>query len=246
MRYRWDPPRSLPSDVRGTVAARGSGHASTAQANCQKSWSAIFGTHARDGESADPRPIESECSRPNQTESADPQPAGMSEEVVDKTPEVIDEAPECPICMSFLCEPITVACGHILCRLCLVQSTRLAPDGRSCPLCRERVNVKDPVTHPVTAEMEAAVKACVPADVYKARQEADLAKLQALKVAADAHLPIFYMYPGAGVGAPAPPVESCCAPTASARCTEPHAGRRGASGGRGGGCSQTSRRGASG
>ena len=41
-----------------------------------------------------------------------------------------DRALECPVCVSFLVEPLTLDCGHSFCRACLLQSTRLAPDGR--------------------------------------------------------------------------------------------------------------------
>ena len=50
--------------------------------------------------------------------------------------EEIPDGCGCPVCLSFLVEPLTLRCGHSFCRLCLIQSTTLSPDGRSCPLCR--------------------------------------------------------------------------------------------------------------
>eukprot|EP01051_Picozoa_sp_SAG22_P004493 SAG22_NODE_243_length_14055_cov_3.073015_1_plen_167_part_00 len=47
--------------------------------------------------------------------------------------EVSDDA-QCPICLTFLCDPLTLQCSHSFCRVCVMQSTRLSPDGRSCPL----------------------------------------------------------------------------------------------------------------
>lgn len=109
---------------------------------------------------------------------------------------------ECPICTDALCEPLLLGCGHAFCRLCLLRSTRLAPDGRSCPLCREAVTIRDPAGHPVDAPLEAAVKTSIGADAYDLRAQARNKELlsfleEALKV-----LPVFAMYPGTSVGAP--------------------------------------------
>jgi hypothetical protein len=43
----------------------------------------------------------------------------------------------------------------------MLQSSRLSPDGRACPLCRAAVSIRDPTTHPVDAELDAAVRATV-------------------------------------------------------------------------------------
>lgn len=42
---------------------------------------------------------------------------------------------ECPICISLICEPITISCGHSFCRVCLKHSTLLG--AKKCPICRE-------------------------------------------------------------------------------------------------------------
>lgn len=48
-----------------------------------------------------------------------------------------------------------MSCGHSFCRLCLLQSTQLAPDGRSCPQCRRVIDdIRDPATHPVDLRLK--------------------------------------------------------------------------------------------
>ena len=41
---------------------------------------------------------------------------------------------ECSICISLICEPITLSCGHSFCRICLVKS--LKRHSKKCPSCR--------------------------------------------------------------------------------------------------------------
>lgn len=41
---------------------------------------------------------------------------------------------QCSLCLSLLCEPISIACGHTFCRVCLVESLRR--HKKSCPSCR--------------------------------------------------------------------------------------------------------------
>ncbi|XP_067104320.1 LON peptidase N-terminal domain and RING finger protein 1 [Osmerus mordax] len=45
---------------------------------------------------------------------------------------------ECPICLFLMCEPVTMSCGHSLCRRCL--GTNLPS---RCPTCKERLKQKD-------------------------------------------------------------------------------------------------------
>lgn len=111
-------------------------------------------------------------------------------------------APDCPICFGFLCEPLTIACGHSFCRACLLESTRLSPTGRSCPLCRSQVDIKNPMTHPVDKDLERDVLAVVPLEDYHVRQKCSKDRLDELQHKADTQLPIFFMYPGTIVDAP--------------------------------------------
>ena len=48
------------------------------------------------------------------------------------TAEEIPDGCGCPVCLSFLVEPLTLRCGHSFCRLCLIQSTTLSPPLRPC------------------------------------------------------------------------------------------------------------------
>lgn len=36
----------------------------------------------------------------------------------------IEKALECPLCLSLICEPLSISCGHSFCRVCLVKSLR--------------------------------------------------------------------------------------------------------------------------
>ena len=48
--------------------------------------------------------------------------------------EVVEDIIECQICLSLICEPITLTCGHSFCRLCLIQSFRKLK--KQCMICR--------------------------------------------------------------------------------------------------------------
>ena len=112
------------------------------------------------------------------------------------TAEEIPDGCGCPVCLSFLVEPLTLRCGHSFCRLCLIQSTTLSPDGRSCPLCRSEVDIHDPATHAASEALESAVRAAVDGDDYEARRAAHAAALAELRAKQATELPIFFMHPG--------------------------------------------------
>jgi hypothetical protein len=109
----------------------------------------------------------------------------------------------CPICTEFLCSPIELPdCGHKYCRLCLLKTTRLAPDGRSCPLCRLPISIKDLVGQESPASLESEIRASVGGAIYDARAQSERAQVEAMQRQANTELPIFAMYPGCRVGDP--------------------------------------------
>ena len=112
-----------------------------------------------------------------------------------------DELGECPVCFSLPIDPIRLGCSHSFCRLCLLKSTRLAPDGRSCPLCRALldINVKEQAADAI---LERAVRAAVGDDAYEQQLATNVEEIEELVRVADATLPIFYMFPGPQVGDP--------------------------------------------
>ena len=46
----------------------------------------------------------------------------------------MEKSLECPLCLSLICEPLSTACGHSFCRVCLVKSLRRSK--KKCPQCR--------------------------------------------------------------------------------------------------------------
>ncbi|XP_074124220.1 tripartite motif-containing protein 43-like isoform X1 [Sminthopsis crassicaudata] len=43
----------------------------------------------------------------------------------------------CSICRGYLCEPVTIGCGHSFCQACLSSSCRVGAQVFSCPECRQ-------------------------------------------------------------------------------------------------------------
>lgn len=114
--------------------------------------------------------------------------------------ESVDRSLECPVCCSFLVEPLTLGCGHHFCRSCLLQATRLAPDGRCCPICRQTVDIRDPAGHPFDAAVDAAVRSVVAAADYDARLASDRKTIAHVLELTAQLLPIFAGFPGTTVG----------------------------------------------
>lgn len=46
---------------------------------------------------------------------------------------------DCSLCLSLVCEPISISCGHTFCRVCLVKALRR--HKKQCPTCREVCHV---------------------------------------------------------------------------------------------------------
>ncbi|KAH8244158.1 hypothetical protein KR026_001322 [Drosophila bipectinata] len=44
----------------------------------------------------------------------------------------------CPICIMNPMEPVTTFCGHVFCKLCIMES--LASGYRACPICKGSLN----------------------------------------------------------------------------------------------------------
>lgn len=99
---------------------------------------------------------------------------------------------ECSICMSIICEPITISCGHSFCRVCLVKS--LKRHKKKCPSCRAVCHIQAE-----NAEESIMLKnLCLSLfpNIYRDR----LAELEEEKKVWSTTLPIFYyntcQYPG--------------------------------------------------
>lgn len=106
----------------------------------------------------------------------------------------------CPICLNFFCDAISMPCGHTFCRVCLLQTTRLSPDGRSCPMCRVRLSIPDPFTYSANEAINQKVRSTVPKAEYARRARSIDAALIELQKAEQHSLPVFYMGPGCTVG----------------------------------------------
>ena len=103
----------------------------------------------------------------------------------------------CSICLDILYEPLTLQCGHTFCRVCLLQSTKLAPDGRSCPQCRAVISsIRDPLTHPADESIAAKVAASVPATQIEERKVQSEKCLEALTKQTAEAIPVFIMRSG--------------------------------------------------
>ena len=87
---------------------------------------------------------------------------------------------ECSVCLAPFVDPIDLACGHTFCRYCLIKSTRLAPDGRSCPLCRSLISIRSVMEHPVSEARVLGVRKLLGDEVYDERL-ALRARMQGMK-----------------------------------------------------------------
>jgi len=87
----------------------------------------------------------------------------LKDEII-QNPTYIEKALECPLCLSLICEPLSISCGHSFCRVCLVKSLRRSK--KKCPQCRavchmsaedaqENIMIKDLAMHTNSVEYAA-------------------------------------------------------------------------------------------
>ncbi len=99
---------------------------------------------------------------------------------------------ECSLCLSLICEPITTACGHSFCRVCLVKS--LSRHKKKCPTCREVCHIS--AENAAENIMIKNIAMALDSALYAAR----LVEFQAEKRTWNTLYPIFYynsaMFPG--------------------------------------------------
>jgi hypothetical protein len=108
------------------------------------------------------------------------------------TTSVLSSILECSLCLSLICEPISIGCGHSFCRVCLVKALRR--HKKQCPSCREICHVSAEIAAENIMLKNIALQ--VDPDLYQLRlQEASLEKASWTTV-----YPIFYynstMFPG--------------------------------------------------
>jgi hypothetical protein len=120
-------------------------------------------------------------------ESASPDKA-----IVSGKEDFVDKALECPLCLSLICQPLSISCGHSFCRVCLVRSLRRSK--KKCPQCRA-------VCH-ITAEIaeENIMIKTLATNFNPTEYASRLLESEAEKKSWSALLPIFYynetLFPG--------------------------------------------------
>ena len=99
---------------------------------------------------------------------------------------------DCSLCLCLICEPISIACGHSFCRVCLVKSLRR--HRKRCPTCREVCHIS-PENAPENVMIKSLALALDP-DAYLARME----EVKLEKASWTTQYPIFYynspIFPG--------------------------------------------------
>lgn len=70
--------------------------------------------------------------------SVDPQETQQSALKQSEQP-VIEGLLECTLCLSLICQPLSLHCGHSFCRICLLKSLKISK--KSCPICRSVTHI---------------------------------------------------------------------------------------------------------
>nr|XP_043068543.1 E3 ubiquitin-protein ligase RMA1 [Drosophila bipectinata] len=60
------------------------------------------------------------------------------EDLTNESPPVDFSEYICPICLSNPMEPVTTFCGHVFCKLCIMDTLDFG--YRACPICKSRFN----------------------------------------------------------------------------------------------------------
>ncbi|CAM4637503.1 unnamed protein product, partial [Lepidochelys olivacea] len=57
--------------------------------------------------------------------------------------ESLQEEATCSVCLEYFTDPVTLECGHNLCRACIAQCWEGPDTAASCPQCRETVQQRN-------------------------------------------------------------------------------------------------------
>lgn len=83
----------------------------------------------------------------------------------DNSAAVLEDLLTCPACQLVFCEPISLPCGHALCRECL---SRQLDFGRGCPLCRLYL-AENESQYAASSQLQLAVQLLYPEAVQRAQ-----------------------------------------------------------------------------
>lgn len=91
---------------------------------------------------------------------------------------------ECGICLDLIVEPLTIACGHSFCRMCL--HTCLRRSNKKCPACRAVCHAQ-PAIQPVSSMLASIARAAHPEKYAERERAAAVARAKW-----DAEIPLFF------------------------------------------------------
>lgn len=78
---------------------------------------------------------------------------------------------ECGLCLSLLCEPVTIPCGHSFCQTCLTSA--LEQSKKQCPTCRAVCNV-DPENMQISLTIANVAQKLFPEEYRKRKEQVEL------------------------------------------------------------------------